>query len=81
MKIGIDLDGVTANWTVAAREMLKGGAKVEIVARILGHAGVGVTCDIYRHVAAQELHGEHDRFVPLNGRELLDRSGIDGTAS
>ena len=54
-----------------ATHMLRGGAKVEIVSRILGHAGVGVTCDIYRHVATQELHEEHLRFAPLNGGGAL----------
>ncbi len=50
-----------------ATHMLRGGAKLEVVARILGHAGVGVTADIYRHVAVAELHEEHMRFAPLNG--------------
>ena len=60
---------------------LKGGAKVEIVARILGHAGVGVTCDIYRHVATQELHQEHIRFSPLNNGNLLCGSGNNNVVS
>ena len=50
-----------------ATHMLRGGAKLEIVSRILGHAGVGVTADIYRHVAMAEVHGEHLRFAPFNG--------------
>jgi len=50
-----------------ATQMLRGGAKVEVVARILGHARVGVTCDIYRHVATEELHQEHSKYAPLNG--------------
>jgi len=50
-----------------ATTMLRWGAKVEVVARILGHAGVGVTCDIYRHMATDKIHREHGRFVPLNG--------------
>ena len=54
-----------------ATHMLRGGAKVEIVSRILGHAGVGVTCDIYRHVATRELHEEHLRFAPFNGAKTL----------
>ncbi len=54
-----------------ATQMLRGGAKVEIVSRILGHAGVGVTCDIYRHVAMAEVHEEHMRFAPLNGGVML----------
>jgi len=54
-----------------ATHMLKNGAKLEIVSRILGHAGVGVTADIYRHVATAELHEEHLRFAPLNGGRAL----------
>jgi integrase len=58
-----------------ATHMLRGGAKLEVVARILGHASVGVTADIYRHVATAELHEEHARFAPLNGTALLDAGG------
>ena len=54
-----------------ATEMLRGGAKLEEVARILGHASVGVTADIYRHVAMAEVHEEHARFAPLNGERTL----------
>ena len=54
-----------------ATHMLKGGAKLEVVSRILGHAGVGVTADIYRHVATAELHEEHIKFAPLNGTKAL----------
>jgi len=50
---------------------LRGGAKLEVVSRILGHAGVGVTADIYRHVATEELHEEHSRFAPFNGAKVL----------
>jgi len=58
-----------------ATHMLRGGAKLEVVSRILGHAGVGVTADIYRHVATAELHEEHLRFAPLNGRGLPEAGG------
>jgi site-specific recombinase XerD len=58
-----------------ATHMLRGGAKLEVVARILGHASVGVTADIYRHVATAELHEEHARFAPLNGGNLLGAGG------
>jgi len=54
-----------------ATHMLRGGAKLEVVARILGHSSVGVTADIYRHVAMAELHEEHIRFAPLNGAKAL----------
>ncbi len=42
---------------------------MELVAWILGHARVAVTCDIYRRVATAELHEKHTKFVPLNGME------------
>jgi len=54
-----------------ATHMLRGRAKLEVVARILGHTSVGVTADIYRHVAVAELHEEHLRFAPLNGAGTL----------
>ena len=54
-----------------ATTMLRDGAKLEIVSRILGHAGVGVTADIYRHVAMAEVHEEHLRFAPFNGKKAL----------
>jgi len=54
-----------------ATHMLRGGAKLEVVARILGHASVGVTADIYRHVAMAEVHEEHLRFAPFNGGKAL----------
>ena len=38
-----------------------------MVGRILGYASVGVTADIYRHVAVAELHEEHLKYTPLNG--------------
>jgi len=62
-----------------ATHMLRGGAKLEVVSRILGHAGVGVTADIYRHVATEELHEEHLRFAPLNGTKALAEGKGDGT--
>ncbi len=61
-----------------ATEMLRGGAKLEVVARILGHASVGVTADIYRHVAMAEVHEEHMRFAPLNGGRALPEGQSGG---
>lgn len=51
----------------AATQMLKDGAKLEIVSRILGHAGVGITADLYRHVASDEMDEEHRKHGALNG--------------
>ncbi len=50
-----------------ATEMLRSGAKLEVVERILGHASIGITADIYRHVNRGELHEENDRYAPMNG--------------
>jgi len=54
-----------------ATHMLRGGAKLEVVSRILGHAGMGVTAPIYRHVAMAEVHEKHLRFAPFNGTRAL----------
>ena len=53
-----------------ATEMLRGGAKLEVVGRLLGHASVGVTADIYRHVRTEELHDAVRRFAPTCGGGL-----------
>jgi len=45
---------------------LKDGAKLEVISRILGHASVGITADIYRHVGREEIHLEHRRHGPLS---------------
>jgi len=61
-----------------ATQMLRGGAKLEIVSKILGHASIGVTGDIYRHVAMTEVHEEHLRFAPFNGARALPEGGGGG---
>jgi integrase/recombinase XerD len=61
-----------------ATAMLRGGAKLEVVARILGHTSVVVTANIYRHVAVAELHEEHLRFAPLNGIGALPAGRGEG---
>ena len=43
-----------------ATTMLKNGAKLEVVSRILGHASVGITGDTYRHVEFKEMRDEVD---------------------
>jgi integrase/recombinase XerD len=50
-----------------ATHMLRNGAKLEVVSRILGHTSVGVTADIYRHVMVEEMREAAQRFAPLNG--------------
>jgi integrase/recombinase XerD len=46
---------------------LKNGAKLEVISRILGHASVGITGDVYRTVKQDEIRDEHMRFSPLAG--------------
>ena len=48
-----------------ATSCLERGAKLEVISRILGHSGVGITADIYRHVGMREIHEEHRKFSPL----------------
>jgi len=50
-----------------ATAMLKNGAKLEVVSRLLGHASVGITGDLYRHVDAEEMDEQHRTHGPLNG--------------
>ena len=45
--------------------------QVEVVGRILGHASIGITADIYRHVNRGEMHEENGRFAPFNGVKTL----------
>jgi len=49
---------------------LKRGAKLEVISRILGHANVGITAEVYRHVQRDEMHEEHLRFAPLSQPQL-----------
>jgi len=49
---------------------LKNGAKLEVVSRILGHASVGITGDVYRHTDMEEMREEVDRHGPMSGGEL-----------
>lgn len=49
-----------------ATEMLRSGAKLEVVGRILGYSSIGITADIHRHVRTREMHEEHARFAPMS---------------
>lgn len=50
---------------------LKNGAKLEVVSRILGHASIGITGDVYRHTDMAEMREEVDRHGPMSdGRQL-----------
>jgi len=43
---------------------LSHGAKLEVVSKILRHASVGTTADIYRHVLTGEMHDAARDFAP-----------------
>jgi len=45
---------------------LKNGAKIEVISRMLGHASVGITGDVYRTVQQDEIRAEHKKFSPLS---------------
>lgn len=47
------------------------GAKIEVISRILGHASVAITLDIYRHVSAKEMHTEHETFSPFSQMQKM----------
>jgi integrase/recombinase XerD len=49
-----------------ATRTLESGAKLEIISRILGHADVGITAKIYRHIQLKEYHTEHNKHNPLS---------------
>jgi integrase/recombinase XerD len=52
-----------------ATTTLKNGAKLEVISRILGHASVGITGDVYRHTDMAEMREEVDRHGPMSGGE------------
>ncbi len=52
---------------------LKNGAKLEVVSRILGHASVGITGDVYRHTDMAEMREEVDRHGPMSDSRRLEK--------
>ena len=48
---------------------LMNGAKLEIVSKILGHASIGITADVYRTVKQDEVQAEHAKYSPLADKE------------
>jgi site-specific recombinase XerD len=49
-----------------ATHSLRNGARLEVISRILGHASIAVTADIYTHIAREEIHETHQRFAPFS---------------
>jgi len=46
---------------------LSGGADLKIISELLGHASIGITGDIYRHILAGETHKTMAKFSPVAG--------------
>ncbi len=63
-----------------ATEMLRNGAKLEVVGRILGHSSIGITPDNYKHVRTRKMHEEHTRFAPAWG-ESSDKIGAESRSA
>jgi site-specific recombinase XerD len=59
---------------------LEHGAKLEVVSKILRHAKVGTTADIYRHVRTGEMHEEQAKFSPLSQQPPAPRLAGPSTA-
>jgi integrase/recombinase XerD len=47
---------------------LKNGAKLEVISKILGHASVAITADVYRTVKQDEIKEEHRKYSPVGDR-------------
>jgi site-specific recombinase XerD len=48
-----------------ATHSLRNGARLEVVSRILGHASIAITADIYTHIDEEEIHDTHKSFSPF----------------
>ncbi|MFC1968103.1 tyrosine-type recombinase/integrase [Chloroflexota bacterium] len=60
-----------------ATHNLKNGARLEVVSRILGHASIAITADIYVHVDREDIHSTHKQFSPF-ARLMLPQVSIRG---
>jgi site-specific recombinase XerD len=49
-----------------ATQSLKNGARLEVVSRLLGHASIAITADIYTHIDKEEIHETHSKFAPFS---------------
>lgn len=58
-----------------ATRTLENGAKLEVISKLLGHASVGITAKIYRHISLAEYHKEHKQHEPL--QRLLKGGGAN----
>jgi site-specific recombinase XerD len=55
-----------------ATEMLKNGAKLEVVSKILGHSSIKVTVDVYRSIGTGEMHEEIEKHGLVARKRRID---------
>ncbi|MFC1965026.1 tyrosine-type recombinase/integrase [Chloroflexota bacterium] len=48
-----------------ATHSLRNGARLEVVSKLLGHASIAITADIYRHIDREVIHEIYQRFAPF----------------
>jgi integrase/recombinase XerD len=49
-----------------ATQSLRNGARLEVVSRLLGHASIAITADIYTHIDQEEMRDTHERYAPFS---------------
>jgi integrase/recombinase XerD len=52
-----------------ATHALKNGARIEVISRLLGHASVAITDQVYVHIGEQEAEDEARKYAPLSKEE------------
>jgi integrase len=59
-----------------ATKTLEHGAKLEVISKILGHADVAITAQVYRHIQVKEYHSEintHGQALQLgDGKPIIE---------
>lgn len=65
-RLGIKLISPHGLRYYCATTMLKNGARIEIVSRLLGHSSVAITDQVYVHIGEAEVKTEHEKFGPLH---------------
>ena len=55
-----------------ATHNLRNGARLEIIARILGHTSTAITADLYCHIEREEIHEAHRKYSPFS-RLILEQ--------
>jgi integrase/recombinase XerD len=68
-RTGIDFDLHWYRHTAATR-LLRDGVPIEVVSRILGHAGLSTTLDVYGHLTAEDARAALDAAGWFTGRDV-----------